>query len=111
MWVKGKRVDDFPRPPQTIPDSPGHLREFLDATKSRNLATTCNVRYGHHLSKCGLLANIAFRTGRRLQWDDEREHFIGDNDASRYLARRFRKPWNLKTQRHPPASSEHAQIT
>jgi hypothetical protein len=87
----GKKIDDFPRPPETIPDSPGHLREFLNAIKSRNFATTCNVRYGHHLSKCGLLANIAFRTGHRIQWDDERERIAGDNHASQYLARHFRK--------------------
>ena len=108
VWARGKKVEDFPRPPQSIADSPGHLREFLDAIKSRNLETTCNVRYGHHLSKCGLLANIAFRTGRRIHWDDERERIAGDADASRYLARRFRKPWNLKPQRHPAASSDRA---
>ncbi len=101
IWVKGKRVDDFPRPPQTIPNSPGHMREFLDAVKSRNLETTCNVRYGHHLSKYGLLANISYRTGHRLTWDDEHEQIVGDRVASQYLTRRFRKPWNLKVQRRP----------
>jgi predicted dehydrogenase len=103
IWVKGKKVDDFPRPPQTIPDSPGHMREFLDAVKSRNLDTTCNVRYGHHLSKHGLLANISYRTGHRLVWDDEQERFVGDAAANRYLTRQFRKPWNVKVQRRPPA--------
>jgi predicted dehydrogenase len=99
--VKGKLAVDFPIPPQTIPDSPGHLREFVDAIKSRNLETTCNVRYGHHLSKFGLLANIAYRTGHRLEWDDEKERIIGDKEASQYLTRTFRRPWRLKTQPHP----------
>ncbi|MGH9627505.1 MAG: Gfo/Idh/MocA family protein, partial [Bryobacteraceae bacterium] len=54
VWARGKKVMDFPRPPQTIPDSPGHLREFVDAVKSRNMETTCNVRYGHLLTKPGL---------------------------------------------------------
>ena len=107
VWARGKKVEDFPRPPQSIPDSPGHLREFLDAVKSRNLETTCNVRYGHHLSKCGLLSNIAFRSGHRIHWDDERERILSDNAASQYLARHFRKPWNLKTQRHPTAEQKH----
>jgi len=111
VWIRGKKVEDFPRPPQTIPDSPGHLREFLDAIKSRNLETTCNVRYGHQLSKCGLLANIAFRAGHRIHWDDQQERIIGDNDASRYLMRRFRKPWKLKVQRHPAALPDHIQVT
>jgi predicted dehydrogenase len=96
VWSKGKRIDDFPAPAPTIPRSPGHLREFLDAIKSRNLDTTCNFRYGHQLSKHGLLANIALRTGRSLKWDDQHERFPGDSDASRRLTRHFRKPWKLK---------------
>jgi hypothetical protein len=95
VWVKGKLVEDFPRPEPSIPDSPGHLREFLDAIKSRNLETTCNVRYGHRLTKLGLLANIAHRTGRRLQWDDARERIVDDREANRYLKRDFRKPYKL----------------
>lgn len=95
LWVKGKLVEDFPRPAPSIPDSPGHLREFLDGIKSRNLETTCNVRYGHRLTKLGLISNIAYRTGRRLQWDDTRERFVDDGDANKYLSRKFRKPYAL----------------
>lgn len=95
VWAKGKKIEDFPRPDPTIPDSPGHLREFLDAIKTRNLETTCNVRYGHRLTKLGLLSNIAFRTGRRLHWDDRRERIIDDDDANKYLSRKFRKPYKL----------------
>ena len=95
VWVKGKKANDFPRPPESIPPSPGHVREFLDAVKTRKLETSCNIRYGHRLTKLGLLANIAFRTGRRIQWDDERERIIGDEAASRLLSREFRKPYVL----------------
>jgi predicted dehydrogenase len=93
--VKGQKVEDFPRPDPTIPDSPGHLREFLDAIKTRNLETTCNVRYGHRLTKLGLLTNIAYRTGRRIRWDDQRERIVDDDDASELLRRKFRKPYRL----------------
>lgn len=95
VWVQGKKIDDFPRPDPTIPDSPGHLREWLDAIKSRNLDTTCNVRYGHRVTKPGLLANVSYRTGRRLQWNDETERVINDNNANRYLSRRFRNRYKL----------------
>ena len=57
VWVKGKKVDDFPRPAPTIPHSPGHVREFLDAVKSLNLETTCNMRYGFRVTKPGLLSS------------------------------------------------------
>jgi predicted dehydrogenase len=95
VWVGGKKAEDFPRPDPTIPDSPGHTREFLDAIKTRNLETTCNVRYGHRVTKPGLLANIAFRTGRRIHWNDEQERIVGDREASRYLRRSFRKDYKL----------------
>ncbi len=95
VWVKGKRVDDFPRPPESIPATPGHVREFVDAVKQRTLETSCNVRYGHRLTKLGLLANIAYRTGRRIQWDDQRERIVDDSAASALLSRTFRKPYNL----------------
>ena len=92
--AKGKKIDDFPRPDRTIPDSPGHLREWLDAIKSRNLETTCNV-HGYRLTKPGLLSNISYRTGQRLRWDDETERVIDNNDANRYLSRKFRKAYKL----------------
>ncbi len=94
LIVKGKPVLDFARPEATIANSPGHLREFLDAVKSRNL-TTCDVEYGHRLTKAGLLGNIAYRTGSRIVWDDEREQIVGDARANRMVRRRYQKPWKL----------------
>lgn len=94
LYVKGQRITDFKRPEPSIPDSPGHLREFLDSVKSRKL-TTCDVEYGHRLTKAGLLGNIAYRTGRRVVWDDARERITGDKAADRMVTRRYRKPWKL----------------
>ena len=95
MWVKGKKVDDFPRPAPTIPDSPGHVREFLDAVKSRNLETTCNMRYGdprdqagpavEHLVSHGTAAAVERREGAR----DRRQR------REPLLSRRFRKDYKL----------------
>ena len=94
VYVKGKKEEHFQPPSQTIPDSPGHIREFLDAVKSRQ-RTTCDVEYGHRLTKGGLLANIAYRTGERLHWDDDHERFTGRTQANRYVTRQYRKPWKL----------------
>jgi len=94
VYVKGKKEEDFRPPAPTIPDSPGHIREFLDSIKSRQ-RTTCDVEYGNRLTKGGLLGNIAYRTGERLYWDDERERFTGHTQANRYVTRRYRKPWKL----------------
>lgn len=94
VWAKGKRVDDFAPPPQSIPDSPGHIREFLDAVKSRQ-TTTCNLDYGHRLTKGGLLGNIAFRSGERIRWDDASERVTNCKSAEALVTRKYRKPWKL----------------
>lgn len=94
LYVRGKHVPDFKRPPQSIPDSPGHVREFLDSIKSRQ-PTTCNIDYAFRLTKPGLLGNLAYRVGRRLYWDDEKEQIIGDAKARQLAVRRYRKPWKL----------------
>ncbi len=93
--VKGKVVEDFPRPEPSIPNSPGHLREFLDGVKTRNLETTCKIAYGHRVTKVGHLANIAYRVGDRIYWDNETETIVGSPDANRLLGRAFRRPWTL----------------
>jgi len=95
VYVDGKKVEDMPEPTLHIPDSPGHLREFLDAIKSRNMNTTCNVGYGHQLTKAGLLANIAYRSGSTILWDDEREEIIGNPTAAQMLSESFRLSWML----------------
>ncbi|MFB3785795.1 MAG: Gfo/Idh/MocA family protein [bacterium] len=94
IWVDGKKQDDFPRPDPSIPDSPGHIREFLNSIKSRE-KTTCNVEYAHRLTKGGHLGNIAFRTGQRIYWDSEQEQIKNDSTANRLVSRHYRRPWRL----------------
>lgn len=94
VFQKGKEIVDFKRPEPSIPNSPGHIREFLDSIKSRKL-TTCDVEYAHRLNKGGLLGNIALRTGHRIQWDDAKEQIIGDKAAQKMVTRQYRKPWKL----------------
>ena len=42
------------------------------------------------------LGNIAFRLARRVNWDPEAEHMIGDPEAEKYVMREYREPWALK---------------
>ena len=39
------------------------------------------------------LANIAYRTGRMLRFDPQKERFIGDEEANRLLTRNYRAPY------------------
>jgi hypothetical protein len=94
LFRQGKEVSELPVPNETIPDSPGHIREFLNSIKTRELCT-CDVDYGHRLTKAGLLGNIAYRTGKRIEFDDRQERIVNDKAANEYVSRRYRSPWRL----------------
>ncbi len=94
IYVDGVEAKEFPTPAESIPNSPGHIREFLDCIKSRELPT-CNVDYGHRLTKGGLLGNIAFRSGITIAFDDEKETITNSRKANDMIMRKYRRPWNL----------------
>jgi len=71
-----------------------HAQNFLDAVKSRK-KPFADLETGHKSSIPCLLANIAFRTGRKLEWDAANEKFVNDPAADKYLSREYRKPWAL----------------
>ena len=71
-----------------------HVQNFLDCVRSRK-RPVAGVELGHHASNVAHLANIAYKTARKLRWDGQRERFIDDPEADRLLTRQPRKPWNL----------------
>jgi hypothetical protein len=53
------------------------------------------VAVGHRSSIVPHLGNIAYRTGRKIQWDVAHETIVGDPQAAEMLARPPRKPWDV----------------
>ena len=73
-----------------------HVKDFLDAIDSRK-RTASDVEIGHNSMIACHLANIAFRTGRRVQWDAAREQIVGDAEAQKLIHKAYRAPWTLPT--------------
>ena len=71
-----------------------HVKNFIDCMRSRK-QPVADIEAGHRSSAVAHLGNIAFRTGRKIRWDASKEQIIGDADASKLLARKARKPWDL----------------
>jgi hypothetical protein len=42
-----------------------------------------------------LLAGIALKLRRKLNWDADSETFLNDEQANRYLSRAYRAPWHM----------------
>lgn len=73
-----------------------HGRAFLEALASRK-RPPADVEAGHLASNVGHLMNIAWRVGRRLRWDAEKEQIIADPAAQEFVTKRYRPPWVLPT--------------
>jgi hypothetical protein len=71
-----------------------HVRNFLDCLKSRS-TPTCDVALSHHSTNTCHLGNIAYRLGRKLVWDGEKETFPNDPEANALLSREPRKGYEL----------------
>jgi len=73
---------------------PAHVRNFLDCVRSRQDPVE-HLDIGHHVSTVAHLGNIALRTGRTIEWDARKEQVVGDREAQRLIAPRYRRPWSL----------------
>jgi predicted dehydrogenase len=84
----------FQPPPQTIPASIGHYNEWITACKTGS-PTTCNFDYSGALTETVLLGNVAFRAGKKLEWDAEKLYATNCPEAERFIRREYRKGWTL----------------
>ncbi len=72
-----------------------HVRNFLDCMDSRQ-APRSDVEIGHNSMLACHLGNIAFRVGRRVQWDAKTERIVGDDEAQKLVMKAYRAPWSLQ---------------
>ena len=84
----------FMPPPKTIPDSIGHQKEWLHACKT-GAPTTCHFGYSGPLTEANHLGNVAYRAGKKLEWDAKHMRIPNAPDAERFLRREYRAGWKL----------------
>jgi predicted dehydrogenase len=71
-----------------------HVKNFVDCMRSRERPTS-DVEIGHNSMIACHLGNIAFRLGRQVKWDSEKERLMGDSEAQKFVTREYRSPWKL----------------
>ena len=84
----------FKPPEKTIPKSIGHHAEWIKACKDGS-PTTCNFDYSGSLTEAVLLGNVAFRTGKKLEWDAQNLKATNCPEADEFLQRKYRPGWTL----------------
>lgn len=88
-------LDEFIAPNEIrLYDSPGHHQDWLNCIKTRQ-RPICDVEIGASSANVCHLGNIAYALERPLEWDPEKQQFIGDAMANRQIERPMRAPWRL----------------
>ena len=77
-----------------LPASTNHQRNWVDCIKTRG-QTVANIDVAVRSDTLCHLSDIAFRLGRKVHWDPDREQFVNDPEANRRLQRAMRNPWHL----------------
>jgi predicted dehydrogenase len=84
-------------PPKTIPRSPGHYEEWIQAIKANDVdGPKSNFDYAGPLTETMLLGCVATRIGpgTKLRWDSK--NMKTNNDlANRYIHHDYRNGWSL----------------
>jgi predicted dehydrogenase len=71
-----------------------HYTNFIDCMRSgRWQELYADIEEGHRSTVLSHLANISYRTGRKLTFNPASERFVNDEDANAYLTRQYRHPY------------------
>ena len=89
-----KTFADFQPPAPSIPKAIGHHAEWILACKTGS-PTTCNFEYAGWLTEANHLGNVAYRAGKKLEWDPANLHCPNAPEADQFLRREYRPGWSL----------------
>lgn len=84
----------FVKPQPFIKDSIGHHREWVEAIQLGG-STTCRFEYSGPLTETALLGNVAYRTGRRLEWDFGKMAATNCPEADAFIRHQYRQGWKI----------------
>jgi len=89
-----EKFRDSSMPAQTIPNSPGFHREWINACRG-GAPATCNFQYSGPLTETVLLGNVAYRAGGGFNWDAAQLKAEGNPEAEQYIQPVFRDGWDV----------------
>ena len=89
-----EKFKGFKPPKQTIPKSIGHHAEWIKACKDGS-PTTCNFDYSGALTESVLLGNVAYRSGKALEWNAKALKATNCPEADKYISKEYRSGWEV----------------
>jgi len=100
--IPESRMKEYGKPPQKIPRSPGHHKEWILACKGGKPAGSNFPDHAGLLAQVVLLGNVALRPELRetmnrtkLMWDGAKMEITNVPEANKFLHREYREGWTL----------------
>jgi predicted dehydrogenase len=85
--------EPLPANAERLYKSDNHMGNFFECIRTRQ-APICDAEIGHRSISVAHLGVISVRLGRPLQWNPEKEQFVGDREANKWVSREMRKPYD-----------------
>ena len=99
--IPESRRKEYTDPPPTLPRSPGHYKEWIEACKGGKPGGS-NFDWAGPLAEAVLLGNVALRaqlredlTRHKLLWDAPNLRITNLPEANQFLRREYRQGWSL----------------
>jgi len=84
-----------PRPKDKVLPPLGHFQEEWTKACKGDLKTSCDFDYGGKLIETMLLGLVAYRVGKKLNYDGENGRVTNNPEADALLRRKYRPGWTL----------------
>lgn len=95
MLIPETKMQEYRKPPKTLPRSVGHYEEWIQACKE-GTPTESDFAFGGPLTEALLLGTISVRLGgRKLFWDSQQMAVTNVPEANDYLKYEYREGWEL----------------
>ena len=102
LYPKAKFANYTP-PPRTLPRSPGgEYRQWIEAIRNNNpAAAEMPFSYSGPLSETLALGNVAYRVGKKLEWDPVLLKATNAPEADKFIQGSYRLGWELDKPKIP----------
>ena len=85
-----------PRTAETVLPELGHFqKQWLDACKNPSQKTACDFEYSGNMIEQMLLGFVAYRVGKKLEYDGAKGLVTNIPEANQYLTKEYREGWSL----------------
>ncbi len=91
------KFKDVKEPEQTLPKSPGHFTEWVEAIKANDpKKALSNFDYAGRLTETVVLGVVALKAGAKIDWDAAGMRAKNNSNADQFIRRDYRKGYGIR---------------